>query len=122
MVQAIFELVLNDKLEMIVSLALKNELSKKLNYYGATKQLYERVMRFVDKKGITVEPTVKIEKSRDSKDNFLLELAETTQANYVITRDKDLLVLENWKDTIIIKPEDFLPLLRKLTFGFKLNF
>jgi predicted nucleic acid-binding protein len=72
-------------------------------------------MRFVEKKGILVEPTVKIEKSRDSNDNFLLELAETTQANYVITRDKDLLVLENWKDTIIIKPEDFLPHLRRLS-------
>src|SRR5664279_4944127 len=97
---------------MLVSPALKNELSKKLTYYGATQQLHEKVMRFVDKKGTQVEPTVKIEKSRDIKDNFLLELSEAAHVNYLVTRDNDLLVLGNWKDTVIIKPEDFLPLLR----------
>ncbi len=93
MVQAIFELVLNDKLEMIVSPILKTEVSKKLTYYGATKQLHDKVMHFIESKSTVLEPTIKIEKSRDVKDNFLLELAETAQVDFLVTRDKDLLVL-----------------------------
>jgi len=46
----------------------------------------------------------------------MLELAEEAQAEYLITRDKDLLELpqQEWKDTKIIRPEEFLPLLRSL--------
>ena len=36
-------------------------------------------------------------------------------ADYLITRDNDLLVLKHWKDTSIILPEDFLPLLRTMS-------
>ena len=34
--------------------------------------------------------------------------------DYLITRDNDLLVLKKRKETEIILPEDFLPLLRKM--------
>jgi uncharacterized protein len=63
---------------------------------------------------LIVHPAIAVDKSRDIKDNFLLELSEVTDAEYLITRDNDLLVLKKWKNTTIIMPEDFLPLLREM--------
>jgi len=45
---------------------------------------------------------------RDAKDLFLLSLAETVQANYILTGDKDLLVLQTHNQTKIISYSDFL--------------
>lgn len=45
---------------------------------------------------------------RDEKDNILLDLAECCSADYIITGDRDLLVLKKIKVTRIIKPTDFL--------------
>jgi putative PIN family toxin of toxin-antitoxin system len=49
---------------------------------------------------------------RDPKDDKILACAVATQANYIITRDKDLLDLNNYHGTIIIAPEDFIAVLR----------
>jgi predicted nucleic acid-binding protein len=70
-------------------------------------------MLLVDTKGVLIEPTVTVTELRDKKDNFLVELAETATADYLLTRDKDVLVMEKWKTTAILKPEDFLPLIRE---------
>jgi len=72
-------------------------------------------MSFIDKKGILITPNVKVTACRDPDDNYLLELAETSKASYLITRDKDLLELPNkrWKSTRIVKPEEFLSYLRR---------
>ena len=45
---------------------------------------------------------------RDSKDNFLLELAIDGKADYLITGDKDLLELKTIRKTKIVKMSDFL--------------
>jgi putative PIN family toxin of toxin-antitoxin system len=45
---------------------------------------------------------------RDSKDNFLLALAKDGNANYLITGDKDLIVLGKFETTEIISITDFL--------------
>ena len=44
----------------------------------------------------------------DEPDNRILETAEQGQAEYVITGDKLLLDLKQYKDIVIIKPADFL--------------
>ena len=110
----IIDLVINRKLDMYFSPALKQEIKKKFEFFKVSNTAFEEVMEFVDTKGILLEPHITIEKSRDIKDNFLLELSETASADYLVTRDDDLLVLKKWKNTEIIKPEGFLPLLRKL--------
>ena len=58
-----------------------------------------------------VEPDVSVDACRDPNDNYLLALAEASAADYLVTRDEDLLVLERWKDTEIIPPSRFLTLL-----------
>ena len=44
---------------------------------------------------------------RDAKDLYLLSLAETVRANYILTGDKDLLVLHKHKQTTILTLTDF---------------
>lgn len=115
MMKVVFDLVLNNKLTLFVSQTLKAEVLEKLQVYGINEQVQNEIMLFMETRGILVKPTVRITVCRDPEDNFVLELTETAQADYLITRDKDLLDLPNqeWKNTKIIMPEDFLPFLRK---------
>ena len=110
----IFDLILENKLRLYVSSELKNEVLNKSEEYEATKQAKNEVMYFFSERSTTIEPKIKLDICRDPKDNFLLELAETAKADFLVTRDKDLLSLPNnaWKVTKIITPEAFLPLLR----------
>lgn len=45
--------------------------------------------------------------NRDPKDNFLLDLIELSQAGYLVTGDKDLLIHNPFKSAFIISPSDF---------------
>ncbi|MDR0613878.1 MAG: putative toxin-antitoxin system toxin component, PIN family [Dysgonamonadaceae bacterium] len=49
---------------------------------------------------------------RDPKDNFLLSLAQTVRADFLITGDNDLLVLKRHFSTVIVSFNDFISLLR----------
>jgi len=57
---------------------------------------------------LIIEPDEIINKCRDSKDNKYLELAVSGNANYIITGDEDLLVLNPFREIKIIKVDDFL--------------
>lgn len=110
----IFDLIFKNKLRLYVSSELINEVLNKMGKYKATEQVKNEIMYLFHEKSTTMESKIKLDICRDPKDNFLLELAETAKANYLITRDKDLLSLpkNKWKVTKIITPEAFLPLLR----------
>lgn len=55
-----------------------------------------------------ISVTSNIEICRDSKDNFLLALAQDGKANYLITGDKDLLVLQKIEKCKIITMTEYL--------------
>ena len=115
MMEKVIDLIIDNKLTWYISPALLEEVQRKLHEFGAHKTLITKV-RIVCEKGILIDPDCVVEVCRDSEDNFILELAQAAQADYIITRDKDLLDLprNQWKGTNIIKPEEFLPLLRSL--------
>jgi putative PIN family toxin of toxin-antitoxin system len=52
--------------------------------------------------------------SRDPNDNFLLDLAVKVNANYLITGDKDLLVLKNYQHTTIVSFNSFMAILETI--------
>jgi uncharacterized protein len=54
-----------------------------------------------------IEITEAIAACRDPKDDKFLELAISGQANYVLSSDKDLLVLHPFQDSAIVTPADF---------------
>lgn len=45
--------------------------------------------------------------SRDPKDNFLLDLIDYSNADFLVTGDKDLLDLNPFKTAQILKPSEF---------------
>lgn len=51
--------------------------------------------------------------SRDPKDDYLIAYAVVGEADYLVTGDKDLLVLEKMGDVAILSPADFAKLLTK---------
>ncbi|MCF6334209.1 MAG: putative toxin-antitoxin system toxin component, PIN family [Spirochaetales bacterium] len=48
---------------------------------------------------------------RDRDDHIILECAEKSNAEFIITGDKDLLVLQKYHNTQIVSPADFLKIL-----------
>jgi len=55
-----------------------------------------------------IEVKTKINICRDTKDNFLLELATDGKADFLITGDNDLLSLKKIEKTSILTIRDFL--------------
>lgn len=49
---------------------------------------------------------------RDPKDDKIVACAIATQASYIVTRDKDLLDLKDYRGILIMAPEDFIAMLR----------
>ncbi len=45
---------------------------------------------------------------RDPKDNFILGLASESQADFLVTGDEDLLILESYENTEIIQPAELI--------------
>lgn len=117
MVEVVIDLIAENKLKLFISPHLIKEVLKKLNEFKASEASITRTMTVLEA-GELVTPSIKITVCRDPEDNFVLELAESAHADYLITRDKDLLELSNrkWKETKIVEPEDFLSLLRKMGF------
>ena len=58
-----------------------------------------------------VEVTSSVDASRDPKDNFLLALCSTVQADYLVSGDKGLLAMKTYESTQIITLSDFASLL-----------
>ncbi len=63
-------------------------------------ELLETIARKVE-----IKPTHFI--NRDPKDNFLLDLIDYSKADYLVTGDKDLLVLNPFKTAKILTPAEF---------------
>ena len=79
----------------------------KLKKYFSKKDI-EKVFTYFDQFGelFSVKSNIKI--CRDEKDNFLLNLSADSNADYLLTGDKDLLVLEKIEKTKIITFTDFI--------------
>jgi len=65
-------------------------------------EMIEEVADFVE---VTTDDIISC---RDEKDNFLLCLARDASADYLITEDNDLLVLNPFEETEIMTMKDFL--------------
>jgi putative PIN family toxin of toxin-antitoxin system len=73
----------------------------KLKKYFAQKEL-ELLLELIEQFAEFVTVTSKVLECRDEKDNFLLSLAKDSKAHFLITGDKDLLVIKRFEKTEII--------------------
>jgi uncharacterized protein len=71
----------------------------------------EQIIQTLFANTIEIKPTKKVDICRDPKDNMFLELSETSQADFLVTGDKDLLVLKEFQNTKILTPRGFIEVL-----------
>ena len=97
---------------ILVSAALVQELQDVLNRprfdrYVAREERDEFLMAFMGEAEL-VEITETVEVCRDPKDDQILELAVSGNADCIVTGDDDLLTLNPFRSIAIITPADFL--------------
>jgi hypothetical protein len=116
LLQRIDEKILSKEVKAVVSDEMLKELSEVLsrprfkNIFTA--QRIKELFSLLDSYAIVVSPSQKVSACRDEKDNFLLEVALEGEADYLITGDEDLLVLDPFHNTRIVRPKDFEEILR----------
>lgn len=79
----------------------------KFKKYFSQKDI-EKIFENFDHFGELISVHSNVQICRDKKDNFLLNLAIDSKADFLITGDKDLLILEKIENTKIITFADFI--------------
>jgi hypothetical protein len=114
---SVFELCL-DKFEVIISEHIINEISKKL--VEKIKIPNEKVDEIIDflRDTCTIFNYESLKKNicRDKKDDEILALAKSSNSKYIVTGDKDLLVLINFENVKIINPRQLWEITKDMGF------
>ncbi|MDR3095300.1 MAG: putative toxin-antitoxin system toxin component, PIN family [Bacteroidales bacterium] len=66
------------------------------------------ISTIIERYAVFLPVTSTVTLCRDAKDNFLLALAKDTRANYLITGDKDLLIIKKFEDTQIVTIAEYI--------------
>jgi uncharacterized protein len=85
---------------------------QKLKKYLSENRINE-VNEIISLVTVKESPTLQLAISRDVNDNYLLSLAQKIQADYLITGDFDLLVLERFENTQIVNFNQFLEIIEQ---------
>ena len=108
--EKILKLFIDNKAEVVMSEEIITELRRiiinKFPLFVNSLNLLEASLRkdtvFVQLGSITIDA------SRDVDDNRIIETAYIGKAQYIISGDKDLLVLKKYEDIKILNPSEFL--------------
>ncbi|MBU1322875.1 putative toxin-antitoxin system toxin component, PIN family [Patescibacteria group bacterium] len=104
----IVSLWLKGKFKLYVSPGTAAELISLLIRFGVPQTKIRNIKKILVTHSIKVIPQQKVFLCRDPKDNKFLELCLSAPADYLITGDKDLLVLKKFGSTQIVTPKQFL--------------
>lgn len=99
------------KIEVCFSQELHDELFNVMTRPKFKSQISEvkiaEVREIISSRVTTIKPDRVITDCRDPKDNFLLELAVTAHADYLVTGDEDLIDLNPYHGLKIVKVKEF---------------
>ncbi len=107
-----FELILSDDIleETVKVLLTAARLRKRYHYSDEAAIDYCRELANFAAEIISDVPDIQV--VRDPNDDMILACAIAAKADTLVTRDKDLLSLESYKEISVLSPEDFLAMLR----------
>lgn len=110
--QQIRAILLQDHIEIIACDELLDEFEKtlykpKLQKY-VTPERIQIALELVKESTTLFRPESKVALCRDGKDDYLLALAKDAQASYLLTGDKDLLVLKHFQETQILSISEYM--------------
>lgn len=104
-------LIISGQVKLVFSKELLDEFlfisqrPKFVNYFN--KNDVDKLFDFFDKYSVLIDVKTKLDLCRDPNDNFILELAFDSKADYLITGDEDLLVLKQIGNTKIVLISEF---------------
>jgi len=108
------DIVFDSRYRLLVSEALFEDLASAMRKPYLVKKVdpahYSRLVSLLRRRAELVDVTSIVDACRDPKDNFLLALAKDGDADYLITGDLDLLSMEQFENTKIVKLSDFVEL------------
>ena len=109
----IIDLFRADAFELVISTDLLSEITNVLARpkFNFDQSNVEKILRFVKHRATKVFPVEKVSVCRDPKDNPVLECAVAGWVDFIVTGDKDLLVIKSFKKIPIITPRQFLKIL-----------
>ena len=96
-------IITTEQLLTEIQMVTKREKLKKYFPQDSVNELLELLDAIAER--VEVKPTHFI--NRDPKDNFLLDLIDSSKADYLVTGDKDLLMHNPFKTTKILTPVEF---------------
>lgn len=105
----IIEKLLKREFIAFTSIQLVSELVETLLIkFDFTREMILKLDALIASNFAVVYPTKRINVARDVDDNRVLEVAVTSNSKYIITGDKDLLVIKRYKNIDIISPKEFI--------------
>ncbi len=108
--ELVYRLVLEERIELVTSRTLLAELGSVLEAkFGWEPARVERAVGQLARVGLVVEPTTNVsEIEADDPDNRVLEAATAGDAAAIVSGDRHLLALGEWREIPIKTPPDFL--------------
>ena len=114
----ILDLWEKDAFDLVVSPQIIKETERVIHYpkiqkkYHLPEEHVEKFLGLIGSQAIVVNPTHEIGViEKDPPDNRYLECAKESQASYIVTGDRHLLELKEYKGIVILPPVGFLALL-----------
>lgn len=104
----ILELVSKQKIKLLVSRDVCAEIIVKIKNFPISEVLFSNLKFILEYQTTKIEPKREVTVCRDPKDNMFLSLALAGKADFLITGDKDLLVIKKFHGTKIVTPKEFL--------------
>ncbi len=111
----VLDFVIVDKGIFLFSDPVLTEFTKKIAHPKFGKKRLEEKKLFLKemlKYSLVINITEKVTDCRDANDNMFLELAVCGNADYIVSGDKDLCVLNPFRDIPILTPAGFLEKMR----------
>jgi putative PIN family toxin of toxin-antitoxin system len=107
----VFDRITNGFDELYVTDEILKEISTVMSSekFNTNRQEIEEYIEIIESYSIKLFPQNKVEEvSRDKGDDKILQCGLEGNVDFIITGDKDLLVLNEYKNIKIIKPKDYL--------------
>lgn len=99
-------------IHLLLSPFLAAEILSVLDRLGIKSTYIQELTYRLEHHTIQILPASHITRCRDPKDNEILSLAVDGAADYIITGDSDLLTLGKIENTAIMKPKEFLEVMK----------
>ena len=91
--------------QLLQEISLVSQRPKLQKYFPQSK--VNELIDFLQIIGLSIDIRSEVLLCRDEKDNYLLALAKDSQADFLITGDKDLLVFQQFESTKIVTYQQF---------------